>query len=90
MGGTSRSTGLITSTSTVVDGRSILEGINLAASAAGDLIVYDNTAASGDILFKATLAGTESPQTFDTEHVRAKTGIHVVVPAGAEVVIYLG
>ena len=64
---------------TVKTGPAGLFGIIITASTSGTITVYDNTAASGTVLFtKTTLAVGEVIQ-FGGLGIAAKNGLHVVV-----------
>lgn len=73
-------------------GKSILTGVNMHAAAADVVVtIYDNTAASGKLIFKYTLdIDVESKAKYvPVPYVRADNGLWVVVTGtGAEVVVH--
>jgi len=83
MNATNKSSGdLGVSATTLNDGKAILVGVNLHAAAADVVItIYDNTAASGKILFKYTLDinVVGLARYIDLPDIRADNGLHVVV-----------
>lgn len=74
----------------VKSGTSEFYGVTVLSSTAGTVTVYDNTAASGKILFtRASLAAGEI-FTFGGCGIQAAIGLHVVVGGTASVnVLYL-
>jgi len=93
MNPTNKSSGdLGVSNATLNDGKAILSGVNLHAAAADVVItIYDNTAASGKVLFKYTLdidvAGLAIY--LDLPDIRADNGLYVVVTGtGANAIVH--
>ena len=90
---TNKSSGdLGVSADTLNDGKAILAGVNLHAAAADVVItIYDNTAASGKVLFKYTLDIDVVGLAIyiDLPDIRADNGLHVVVAGvGAIAVVH--
>jgi len=53
------------------------------------LIIYDNTAASGTVLFKAQVTGADDDKFYDLNDVRCNTGMYAdVTGTGAEYIVY--
>lgn len=70
---------------TVKSGPAGLFGIVVVASTAGTVTVYDNTAASGDILFTKTALAVGETIHFGGNGIAAKSGLHVVCGGTATV-----
>ena len=64
---------------TVKTGPAGLFGIVVTASTAGTVTVYDNTAASGTVLFTKTALSVGDVIQFGGVGIAAKNGLHVVV-----------
>lgn len=64
---------------TVKSGPAGLFGIVVTASTAGTVTVYDNTAASGDVLYAKTALAVGETINFGGIGIAAKNGLHVVV-----------
>ena len=94
MSDTCRSSGEITASATLVDGRGLLSGVLVITNGTNDatIILYDNNAASGDKLFEAVVAGANNAVLFPFEKkVLAENGIYVsVAGTGASCIVYHG
>ncbi len=94
MSGTNLSSDLLTADTAVLDRRGILTGVNIITDQTNDvtLIIYDNaSAASGTVLFKAIVPGTEDTAYFRMpgEGVRCVNGLYAdVTGTGAEFVLH--
>ena len=64
---------------TVKTGPAGLFGIVVTASTSGTVTVYDNTAASGTVLFTKTALAVGDVIQFGGNGIAAKNGLHVVV-----------
>jgi len=76
---------------TLVTGRSRLQGVvvNTATGASGNVILYDNTAASGTVLLEVD---EKDASTVDimipNDGILAKKGIHVVLPENVTITVF--
>ena len=80
MTGTNLSSGLLTADAEVVSRRAILTGVNIVTGGTNDatLVIYDNTAASGNELFKMVVTGTNDGAYFNLGDygIRATIGLY--------------
>lgn len=70
---------------TVKSGPAKLFGVVVVASSAGTVTVYDNTAASGTVLFTKTALAVGEVITFAGLGIAAKNGLHVVAGGTATI-----
>ena len=90
---TSKTTGRKTSSALIATGKAILTGVLVETDGTNDatVIVYDNTAGSGTIVFKAIVTGADDRDFFDLGTVRAKcdTGLYLSISGtGAATIVY--
>ena len=93
MSGTNLSSGLQTADAIIKTGRSILAGVNIITNATADvtIVIYDNTAASGTVLYKRVVTGTLDSvyDNLGDNGVRGKNGLYVdVTGAGAAYIVH--
>lgn len=74
----------VTGTATVFPGPCVYRGLALFSTAGATVTVYDNTAASGTVLAKFTLAAAGDKEIEVLAGVRCEVGIHVVTSAAVE------
>lgn len=85
---TSISSGVLTpGTSTLTNGKALLNGVLLQPGAT--VTIYDNTAASGTVVFLYVNAGTNTEEALFNKAVRCDIGMTVVV-AAANAIVYYG
>lgn len=85
---TAISSGVLTpGTSTLFTGRHTLNGVTIQPGAT--VTIYDNTAASGTVLFLFVNAGTSTVVVPFETAIRAEIGLTVVV-AAANAIVYFG
>lgn len=90
---TNKSTGVLNSDTLIMDGKAIVAGIQIITDGTNDatLILYDNTAASGKEVFKASLTGTNDPLYISLPDggVRCDNGLYAdVTGTGAEFIVH--
>lgn len=91
MSTTTKSSGRKTADATIANGAAILCGVLIETDQTNDatVIVYDNTAASGTVLFKAIVPGAEDTRYFELPRVKATTGLYAdVTGTGAAYIIH--
>lgn len=74
----------VTATATVVTGRCTYRGLHIASTAGATVTIYDNTAASGTVLAKFTLAANADRFVDIADGMRCDNGIHLVATAAIE------
>lgn len=90
---TNISSGLLTADATVKTGRGILSGAQIITNGSDNvtLILYDNVSASGKVIFKQIVTGTDNaiPYWFSGGGVQVENGIFAdVAGTGAEYIVY--
>lgn len=71
----------VTATGTVYTGACEYAGFSIESDAGATVVIYDNTAASGTVLAKFTLAANGFQNVDIPGHVRCDTGIHLTATA---------
>lgn len=91
--GTSISSGLLTASTAVYEGRGILSGVHVTTDGTNNatVTVYDGTAASGNELFKTVVTGTDNSRYYDLCRVRCTEGLYAEISGtGASAIVYHG
>lgn len=78
----------VTGTATVFPGSCTFRGFYIFSTAGATVTIYDNTAGSGTVLAKFTLAAGGDKSAGDS--VRCTTGIHLVATAAIEGHVRIG
>jgi hypothetical protein len=73
-----------------VTGACTLRGYSISSTAGADVVVYDNTAASGMILAQFTLAAKGTQAISIADGVRCLTGIYVSSSAAVQGSVWVG
>jgi hypothetical protein len=90
---TSKSSGKKTADATIFNGRTLLTGVIVEpGTTATTLTLYDNTAASGTVLFETVLAANGDTVAYDfTDAIQAQNGIHAdITGTSAAYIVYTG
>lgn len=90
---TNKSSGLLTSDTLLHTGKAILAGVQILTDGVNDatVIIYDNTSAAGNEVFKQVVTGTDDsiPYTLPDGGVRCDNGIYIdVAGTGAAFIVY--
>ncbi len=90
---TNKSSDLKTADATIATGKAILAGVHIITNGSADatLILYDNTAASGVVVFKQVVTGADDaiPYTLPDGGIRCSNGIYAdIAGTGAEYVVF--
>ena len=86
---TAISSGLLTASALVYTGRGTLNGV--LAHEGATVTIYDNTSASGKIIFQATVAESASSEFYGfNTHVRCENGLYAAVSGGNAIVHFGG
>ena len=80
----------VTGTGTVFTGSGTFRGCALFSTAGATVTIYDNTAASGTVLAKFTLAAGGDKQIDIVDGVRCDAGVHFVASAAVEGHVRIG
>jgi hypothetical protein len=88
MSSTSISSGLLTpATATLITGKATVNGVMVAPSAT--ITIYDNTAASGNVILTFVNASTSTQDALFNRAVRCDIGLTYVI-SGGNAIIYFG
>jgi hypothetical protein len=94
MSTTCRSSGEQTSSGTLSTGRALLSSVLVITNGTNDatVILYDNTAASGDKVFEAVVAGANNAELFAfNKDVLCEDGLYLSISGtGASCIVYKG
>jgi hypothetical protein len=90
---TNKSSGLLTADGLLHTGKGILAGVQIITDGVNDatVIIYDNTSAAGNEVFKQVVTGTDDsiPYTLPDGGVRCDNGIYIdVAGTGAAFIVY--
>ncbi len=82
----------LTADATIYDGYTLLAAVLVITDGTNDatVILYDNTAASGTMVFEAVVAGANDAELFNFTHpVKCSTGLHLDISGtGASCIVY--
>jgi hypothetical protein len=94
MSATVRSSGELTADATIVTGRALLSDVLVITDGTNPatVVLYDNTAASGDKVFEAVVAGANNTGFFAFNNkVFCENGLHLDISGtGASCIVYHG
>jgi hypothetical protein len=74
----------VTATETVYPGACTFRGFSIASTAGADVVIYDNTSASGTVLAQFTLAAKGFQHVDIADGARCANGIHLTSTAALQ------